>query len=68
MEGYLSQAKSCGELVGTPRATTVSEQLTFRRDKVIAELAEVDAAIALFQQHPGIEQCLNALHRVGIYR
>ena len=47
---------------------SIAEDLQIRRDRKAAELAEIDAAIDLFKQHPEVEQCITSLSRIGIYR
>lgn len=58
--------KECCEI--DSRRTTIAEDLQLRRDRKVAELAEIDAAIDLFKQHPEVEQCLTQLAKCGIYR
>lgn len=66
MANYIQEGPTC-ELAPAKRLS-ISEELQHRRNKLIQELAEVDAAIVAFQKNPEIEQCLTQLSRIGIYR
>lgn len=61
----VSKAECCKS---EARRLTSAEDLRHRRDRKIAELAEIDAAIALFEKYPEVEQCLTQLAKCGIYR
>jgi chaperonin cofactor prefoldin len=46
---------------------TLKQELDFKRQTVAAQLKEIDSAIDLLEQHPEVEQVLNALKKVGRY-
>ena len=64
--GDIEQAKQA--CVGEARPLGVMEQLNMKRERLVKEMEEVAATIAMFEKHPEFEQCLTQLSRVGIYR
>jgi hypothetical protein len=63
-----SNILACETQVCEARPATVLEQLHGKRERAVQQLAEIDAAIELFNKHPEVEQCLTQLARCGIYR
>ena len=61
--GYPEEAK-----VACERPLGVMEQLKYKKQRLTEELAEVDATIKMFEEQPGVEQCLTQLSKLGIYR
>lgn len=46
---------------------TVRQRLMRRREDTVRQLADYDAAIALFDANPAMENVIEALQRVGMY-
>jgi hypothetical protein len=67
MEKGLTCATQTACFTGECRPS-IAEDLQIRRDRKVAELAEIDTAINLFNEHPEVEQCLTQLAKCGIYR
>ena len=64
--GEVMMAKSAALSEAKPLG--VMEQLCQKRDRLVEQIAEVEATIAMFEKHPEFEQCLTQLSRCGIYR
>lgn len=68
MIGGLTKGYEEEATVACDRQLGVMEKLKYKKQRLTEELTEVEATIKMFEDLPGVEQCLTQLSKLGIYR